>query len=270
MQDDKKFDGIQTPQLIEMAYNESSDDCYWEIIFELSRRGSDVEFEAALKLIDSQDSLNREIGAQVLSRLDGGKHTYHVRAVDALIPLLYDDNDDVIEAAAFGLGHRNDIKSVRHLLKLINHDHSGIRHGAALGLSCIDEEDAAHGLIKLSSDQDFDTRNWATFGLAQQCDLDSPEIRQALEMRLKDSEAEIRGEALIGLAMRNDIEVRSAIMEELKGEFFGAWAVNAAEITGSSEFLDILIEIKKVQDGEVPGHMLSQIEDAIQSCSSRA
>ena len=251
-----------------MAYDEGSDDCYWKIISKIRLRGSNVEFEAALNLINSDDAINRQIGVHILSQLDSGKNTYHVQAVDTLIPLLYDDHDDVIEAAAFGLGSRNDSKSVPHLLKLINHEHKGIRHGVALGLSCIEDDDAIQGLIQLSRDQDVDTRNWATFGLSQQCDVNSPEVRRALKGRLKDSEAEVRGEALIGLALRNDPDVSSEIMRELKGEFFGSWAVEAAEIVGSSKFLQVLKDIKKAQEGEIPTYILSQIEDAIQSCSN--
>jgi HEAT repeat protein len=73
-------------------------------------------------------------------------------------------------------------------------------------------------------------RNWATFAIGQYTDLDSPDLREALLARTKDEDAEVRGEALIGLARRRDARALPLVRAELDGEFHGGWAVEAAEI----------------------------------------
>ncbi len=265
-----RYNTVTTKELIEAAYKEENEDDFWEMILDLSSRASDTELAASLDLIKSDDPIYRQIGAQIISRLDPGKKTYHEQAIEALIPLLSDKNEDVIEVAAFGLGHRQDTRNIPHLLKLIDHPNANIRHGVVMGLSGLDDTAAANALIKLCSDSDYDTRNWATFGLGAHCDIDTPEIRKALRERLSDEDCEIRGEALIGLAKRKDSQVKQAIIKELTGEFLGSLAIEAASLLGDPDFIPLLEEIKQAEKDNLPDSMLRDIEEAIEICSKKA
>ena len=60
-----------------------------------------------------------------------------------------------------------------------------------------------------------DCRNWATFALGALSELDSPAIREALAARLADADDEVRGEAIGGLAKRQDERAVDAILGEL-------------------------------------------------------
>ncbi|MCB1592076.1 MAG: HEAT repeat domain-containing protein, partial [Alphaproteobacteria bacterium] len=262
-----RYKNLTTKELIEAAYKEQNDDDFWEMIVDLHCRGSDTELHASLDLIKSDDPISRQIGAQIISQLDPGKQTYHEQAIKALIPLLEDKNEDVIEVAAFGLGHRQDKRNISHLLKVVDHPNANIRHGVVMGLSRIEDPAAISGLIKLSADSDYDTRNWATFGLGSQCDMDTPEIRKALRERLSDEDPEIRGEALIGLAKRKDSQVKQAIIKELTSEFLGSLAIEAAGVLADPDFIPLLEELKRVEKDNLPKSMLRDIEEALESCS---
>jgi HEAT repeat protein len=265
-----RYKNLTTKVLIEAAYKEENEDDFWEMILDLSSRASDTELAASLDLIKSDDPIYRQIGAQILSRLDPGKKTYHEQAIEALIPLLSDKDEDVIEVAAFGLGHRRDTRNVPHLLKFIEHPNPNIRHGVVMALTGLEDPAALDALIKLSADSDYDTRNWATFGLGQQCDVDTPEIRKALRERLSDEDSEKRGEALIGLAKRKDAQVKQAIIKELTGEFLGSLAIEAAGLLGDPDFIPLLEEIKQAEKDNLPDSMLRDIEEAIEICTKKA
>ena len=55
-------------------------------------------------------------------------------------------------------------------------------------------------LLRLTEDTDDDVRDWATFGLDVQGGADSAEIRDALFRKLTDRNADVREEAMAGLA----------------------------------------------------------------------
>ncbi len=117
-------------------------------------------------------------------------------------------------------------------------------------------------------DTDYEVRDWAIFGLGQQCEMDSPEIREVFIKHLSEDDPEIRGEAMIGLAIRKDERVKPAIVQELEGEFHGTWAVRAAELYPDSEFIDLLKQVRTEQLDEVGDYMISDIDDAIKACAS--
>ena len=90
-----------------------------------------------------------------------------------------------------------------------------MRYAVVHALSGYDENQAIGALVSLSADLDRDVRNWATFGLGSQIDSDSTTIREALLARAVDADDEIRGEALVGLARRDETRVVPAIIHEL-------------------------------------------------------
>jgi HEAT repeat protein len=262
---------LSTAKLVTKAYDaykgDNDGEEYWEIIGELRKRGSSCEFNAATVLTESKDAVEREIGADILGQLGWERKTFHEESVAILIPLLSDESEDVIAAAAFSLGHRNYARAIPDLIKLINHINPKIRYGVVFGLSGFDDEQAIDALIQLSRDSDYDVRNWATFGLAYQCSLDSVELRKALFERLSEEDHEIRGEALVGLAKRQDQNVKDAIVKELMGEFHGSWVLEAAELIGDPDFFPLLQNLRVQVEATEISYFLTDLENAIIACS---
>ncbi|BBL75368.1 HEAT repeat domain-containing protein [Methylomagnum ishizawai] len=261
-------DSRSTKELIESAYIIQDEGEYWHIIATLHERGSKTEFDAAKKLTDDPDPINREIGADMLGQLGWSKRTFHKKSVAILKKLLSDSEPDVIASAAFALGHRNDPSAIPELLKLTGHPNPWVRHGVAFGLSCHDDNSAVNGLILLSQDAEFDVRNWATFGLGSQCDIDNDQLRKALIERTNDPEPEIRGEALIGLAKRKDERVIDKIAQELTGEFFGIWAVEAVSLFPSQQFEPLLVDLLNSLFDENKKAFSDEIVKAITNCKN--
>ncbi|MGH1402995.1 MAG: HEAT repeat domain-containing protein [Alphaproteobacteria bacterium] len=262
----ERYDEIASIDLVELAYHEEDNDRYWSVIGELRRRGNQTEFDLAMSLVRSDDALKRQIGVSILAQLGWGQDSFHDESVDVLISLLGDECADVVGASAFGLGHRNNSRAIPYLLKLVEHPDDGVRHAVAFGLSGYDDEVAVSGLIFLSDDQSDDVRNWAIFGLGQQCEMDSSAIRDVFFKHLQEENPEIRGEAMIGLAIRQDDRVKSAIIQELEGEFHGTWSAQAYP---QPDFVSFLQKVREKEYKEVPDHMISCIDEAIAACSAK-
>ncbi len=230
-----------TSSLVAMAYETENEDDYWKIIAEIHKRGTRCEFDFAKTLVNSNDAVKREIGADILGQLGWSKkNSFHNDSVSLLIALLSDNNEEVIASAGFSLGHRNDARAIPRLLKLVRHSNPKIRYGVVSALSGLENDKAIESLIILSHDKNFDVRNWATFGLGSQCEIDTSELRAALLERITDNEYEIRGEALVGLARRKDLRIQGAVLEELEGEFNGSWVLEAAQLLALPEFCEPL------------------------------
>ena len=256
--------------LIAKAYETDDEEHYWKIIGELHKRGSITEFNAAKKLALSKDPKEREISSDILGQLGWSKKTYQHQSVSILIQLLSDNNVRVIASAAFSLGHRNDLRAVPYLTEKIDHQNSRVRMGIVTGLSRLENKIAIGALIKLSYDSDFDVRNWATFGLGSSCEMDTNELREALYKRVLDTEYEIRGEALVGLAMRNDDSILINIIKELEGEFNGIWAVNAAKLLARPLFCKALVELKDRLDHKDKKYFENEINHALSACCHKS
>ncbi|MCI5145415.1 MAG: hypothetical protein D3923_07755 [Candidatus Electrothrix sp. AR3] len=264
-----EFKSQPTSNLVAMAYETYNEDDYWKLITELHKRGSSCEFNIAKDLVNSNDAVKREIGADILGQLGWSKkNPFHTESVSLLIELLSDKNGEVVASAGFSLGHKNDTRAVPRLLKLVGHSNPKVRYGVVSALSGLENDRAIEALIKLSHDNDFDVRNWATFGLGSQCDIDTPALRAALFERVSDKEYEIRGEALVGLAQRNDLRIKSAILKELEGEFEGSWVLEAAQLLALPEFCEPLIRLKNQMVGKNE-YFLREANEAINACCAK-
>ena len=153
------------------------------------------------------------------------------------------DDIDALQSITMALGRMNDEKAIQRILDLKVHSHKDIRLAVAHGLLTIDDNDAIKALIELSADSDEDVRNWATFGLGSQIETDTEEIRNALFARVdeKGSEVcdEIRGEALVGLALRKDERVINPLLKELSSESVGMLAVEAASEEAMKDYVSL-------------------------------
>jgi HEAT repeat protein len=136
--------------------------------------------------------------------------------------LLRDPDENVQTSAIYALGHHS-IASADDLRELARHPSAHVRRAVAFSLDP-NEPAAQPILIELMSDDDDDVRDWATFAIGSQTDTDSPQIRAALTQRLTDSEEEIRGEAMVGLACRGDLSIVDMVVAALEaggGELVG-------------------------------------------------
>jgi HEAT repeat protein len=236
------------PELVAAALaGDEEDQKAWDAIMALQRRGDVPVFEAATKLLGSLSDKERGRGVEILAQLGTPNPSAELRAKcsDAILAALAgEQSPSVLHSIGVALGHLGDARAVAALLPFIDHRDPLVRFGVVLGLSPHPASAAVEGLIQLSVDPDEDVRNWATFGLGTMMDVDTPALRDALVQRLGDPNAEIRGEALVGLAQRKDERVLEPLRRELVGESVGVLAVEAAGSLGDLSLLPLLLELR--------------------------
>ncbi len=248
----------------------NSEDDTREAIGLLHFRGGWKEFELGRQLTESEDPEDRVIGADILAQLGWEKRSFHEESVQILIDLLSDPDHKVIHYAAISLGHRNDVRAIPRLLELAQHEDPMIRFGVTFGLSCHDDEQAIAALIQLSRDDDDDVRNWAMFALADQTDIDGPEIREALAAGLQDPETEIRGEALVGLARRKDARVFTELVKEWALHDVSILSIEAAEELADPDLVPHLMNLQESLDFSGDQYFEDRIQYAIEACEQQA
>ncbi|BAY20082.1 hypothetical protein NIES21_59520 (plasmid) [Anabaenopsis circularis NIES-21] len=267
-----KSESISTQQIIQLACCEENQETYWDYVLILRMRGSNEELVEASKLCQSQSPKKRSLGVDILGELGIPQRTFLTQCGDILLNLLSNESDsNVLASIGFAFGHLNDARSVEPLVKLKNHPNVDVRMGVVSGLMSQSDELAIQALIDLSSDENEDIRNWATFSLGSQIETDTPAIRDALLTRiiLETSEdetiAEIRGEALLGLALRKDERVISPLIAELESDCVGRLAVEAAKEIGDAKLYPALIKLQQWWDLDI-----KLLEEAISNCNSNS
>ena len=207
-------------------------DVRWSFVRALHRRPEKTIFERAASWCTNPDVVERTLGADVLAQLGsapgGGSRPFAAESAAILSGLLRDREERVIMSALYALGHLSagDPSGIAPLSK---HPSSGVRHAVAYALGGRADELSIRVLIDLSNDVDKEVRDWATFGLGSLSEVDTPELREALISRLSDEDAEVRGEALIGLAKRGDRRAISPVITALKSGTVDSLTLEAAE-----------------------------------------
>jgi HEAT repeat protein len=209
----------QAVQLATVDTTRDSDE-YWRTIRILHKRAERDVFEQAVACCAGVTPVERQVGADVLAQI-GTADTHGVRpfteeSVPVLRALLADANDDVIASAIHALAHHHH-ENVGDFSRLARHESQAVRYAIAHALSGHHRADAIAILIELTTDVDDSIRDWATFAIGTQCDVDGPEIREALGRRLVDADEEVRGEAMVGLARRRAVGVVDYVAEALTG-----------------------------------------------------
>jgi len=228
---------LSTKQLILKAYHEEDDDTYMEYIHVLRLRGNDEVFQLTKRLIYSKESVYREIAASTLSQFGYKTKLHKGESVYLLSRLLHDNNEDVICNAIYGFGHRKCTRYADKLASFVTSKSLQIKEALSFALGGYENQKCIDALIILMRDENYDVRNWSTFSLAQINETNTPSIRDALFKNLNDEETEVRGEALLGLALRKDERVKDAIIEDLQKSFYGSWIFDAIEEMPDSRYI---------------------------------
>ncbi|WP_223763271.1 HEAT repeat domain-containing protein [Corallococcus sp. AS-1-6] len=255
------------PELIALALQgDEEDETAWEAISELHFRGSDEVFEAAVKLLRSTSSRERGRGADILGQLGGRNRSDALvtKCADEILSALASEQDAaVLNSMAVALGHLRDVRAVAALQPLKAHPDEDVRMGVVMGMMPHRDPVAIQTLMVLSRDSDPDVRNWATFSLGSQAEeVDTPELRDALFDRLMETDMELRGEALVGLALRKDPRVLEPLRRELEGSEVGVLAVEAAQKLEDVSLLTLLHHIRD-RSGNANSYFRSVLAEAI-------
>ncbi len=244
-------------------------DVEWPSLAMVHYRGGAEEFKLGELYASSGDPVDRIVGADILAQLGWGDKAFQNESAAILIRLLGDEDPRVIAAAAMALGHRKSAAAISRLLPLATHSDERIRLGVVNGLSCQEAPEAIACLARLCSDTDPDVRNWAAFGIGSLSEADSPLIREALLSLLDDPDAEIRGEALIGLAKRQDPCVKAPLVRELGAAFEGSWCLEAAELLADRDLLPLLEDLQSRLPGEDLAKFGNDLRRAIEACGGK-
>jgi len=123
--------------------------------------------------------------------------------------MLENEQDPVVlDSAISALGHLANPRAIPLLLRHQDNPDKDVRFAVAFALGCFpDDAQSIVGLMKLTLDRDSNVRDWAVFGLGVQGDADSPEIRETLVRCLDDADEDVREEAAVGLAKRQDLRL---------------------------------------------------------------
>ena len=256
----KDIKNLPSKQLILKAYYEKDDDIYMEYIAILRERGDDEVFQLTKKLVYSKDSVNREMGASILSQFGYKTKLYRGESIYLLAKLLNDKNEDVISNTIYAFGHRKSTHYADKLASFVTSKSLQIREALSFALGGYENQKCINALIKLMQDKNFDVRNWATFSLAQITQSNTQTIRDALFKNLSDKELEVRGEALLGLALRKDSRVVDAIIEDLQKPFYGSWIFTAITEMPNKRYLPYFEKYIEALDKEDKTAFSSDIE----------
>ncbi len=225
-----------------------SDD-YWVRIRALHLRSGRGVFDEAVGLCSSSDPILRAVGADILAQLGVREavadYPFADESAATLVSLLGDADPHVTMSALRALGHLGK-GDPGQLARLANHPSEDIRCALAYALGGRTDDVSIDTEIRLSENQDVDTRNWATFAIGALLEMDSPAIRTALAARLGDADDEVRGEAIGGLARRQDERAVDAILRELQQPDVMTLVTEAAEAMPRRQFLPSLERLQAV------------------------
>jgi HEAT repeat protein len=236
---DPQHDPRSVDELFCAALTEQPDDedeAYWNAIAALHFRGTREVFARAAALCRSHCQFERRIGADVLAQLGVPDRALPAECVALLLSMLRADEEAaVLRAALIALSHHEAPQAIGPAVGFMHQADEDVRYAVVHALTGYDDPLAIASLIELTTDKSDQVRDWATFGLAQQLEVDTPEIRAALAARLDDPDEDCRGEAMIGLARRRDPRAAAAIERELRLNPHSYFAAEAAElIAGTS------------------------------------
>jgi HEAT repeat protein len=232
-------------------------------------RGGEEEFFLGKEYCSSDDAGDRVTGVDILAQLGWDDFEFQDESVAILTNLLGDTDSFALYRAASALGRRGAQSAIPKLIELSEHPDSLVRYGVVFGLTGEEDDRAIATLIKLTCDDDRDVRDWAVFGLGTQIDSDTAAIRDALRRVLQDSDSEIRGEALVGLAKRKDPEIVCDLMNEWRDDDVSLLSLEAAEEARDSRLYQRLKSFSEIVSLVENPYLAEQLASATEACKPK-
>ena len=210
------------------------DETPWAAVYALRRLGTQEIFDKAAKWCESDNPLFRARGADVLAQLgrtiEHPHNNFPEESYAIITELVQREKHQLpLNAAIAAMGHLGNSLAIPLIAGFHAHPDAEIRFTVACALGCFPNDSLSVSiLLKLMQDTDEDVRDWATFGLGVQGVCDSAAIRDALMERLADCNGDVRQEAMVGLAKRQDQRVLSSVLSALQEPATTQLAVEAA------------------------------------------
>lgn len=268
-----KFKSRSLRQLVRLALRGWGSERSWQAIGEMQMRGAPSTQALAKALSSSPNWRRRALGLYIASQLRrrhrGTEHTL-AETQGLLLQALHDPHREVVRAAVSGLGHWPHPAALAELVRLSTHPHPLLRWDVAVALSRYSDPMAIEALLHLATDSHHGVRDWATFGVGTLQDtVDSPAIRDVLWHNLHDANADVRGEALMGLANRHDPRAVEHLVRHLDADC-RVYELEAAERLASPMLAPALRQIadQVARDGREAGsYWLGRLRDAMAACT---
>lgn len=270
--------GLSLKSLVGMALQDWGSDDSWKAISELQMRGSPEALTLAHRLAKSRNYRKRALGLYMASQLRWrqkgvpfGSIEYALEETqEMLLAGLHDICSEVLYAAISGFGHRPHPLALPELIKFASHPEQKIRFEVAVALGRYSEADSIDALLRLAKDDSDAVRDWATFGIGSIQEVDNPKVRDLLWANLQDTDEDVRGEALVGLAIRKDEGIIPVLLELLDTNC-RVFELTAAESVASPLLLERLNTIKDSVTNEngIGSYWYGRLLDAIDACSTK-
>jgi len=262
--------------LVGIALQDWGSQSSWDAIYAFHFTGSPDTLTLARRLARSRNVRKRALGMLIASQLrrrtKGAPFASEEYAVpetqELLLHGLQDGDEEVIEAAISGFGHRPHPLALPYLIKFSSHSNWRIRYSVAFALGKYAEDDAIETLLQLMRDESAEVRDWATFSIGTLHVVDSPAIRNALWTNLTDPDEDVKGEALEGLAARHDERTIPVLLKRLSTDSLG-YELDAAKQMASPLLLERLVAIRDsiTVDENLETYWYNQLLRAIDACT---
>ena len=264
-----------TDRLIRLALSHGTPERLRGVVGQLHRRGSTTTMAHIAVLLRSANAHRRALALDIAAQLhtdgdgSGSGEPFAPDAVRAmLVAGLADANPGVVQSAVFGLGHSPWTQALPALLAQADHPAALVRFALAFTLGSYPEPDATATLVRLASDLDDDVRDWATFSLGTVHEADDDDVRARLWANAHDTNRDVRGEAVVGLARRGDPRVVDLLKERLLDEDCRVYELEAAGEMPSGELLETLQRVRADAERrrDIGPFWYSHLLDAIDAC----
>ncbi|GAA5080160.1 hypothetical protein GCM10023259_087040 [Thermocatellispora tengchongensis] len=243
---------VPVPDLVRraLAHRDTDRDheTWWVIVDALGARGDEETLEAAVGLCTSDDTRERELGADVLSRLapgeDGDAAGVAARAVPVLRRMVITEGSEaVLDSVLNALGRYGDPATLPDVLDIVRRPGRTPTPADPVALAAVlppagedGHAEAVDLLIEMSRDPDPEVRDWATLGLAG-VEAGGERVREALAARLEDPSLTAVAEAARGLAALGDERAAAGVrrvLAESDDDYARERVAEAAEKLGIS------------------------------------
>ncbi|MDR3613404.1 MAG: HEAT repeat domain-containing protein [Candidatus Obscuribacterales bacterium] len=236
-------------ELVDLALT-SFDDYSVNALWTLRYRATQEVFELAAFLCEAKHARQRQIGVCILSQLGVPEHAFQEEATKLLLTVLTKEEDeDVLLSLLYGFGHLGAQGCVAEIAALKAHPQADVRLAVVHAIMYEGSPAAVQALIFLSRDIDSEVRDWATFSLGAQSRRNNKALRNALADRLNDINADVRFEAICGLAERHDERAIAPLLNELAMQDVKEEYLEAVESFGTPMLYPALMQLKARQKG---------------------